>query len=159
MIRRSPHRVRILRAALVALLGLALALALVAPLALSGCASTSGARREQARAAVLATAEGLRVADRACAALSIVKQDRELALACASGYDVGRAGVLATAGAVDAWDQPSERARLACSLAAALGGLEQIAAAMQTAEGALSQARPPSRACRAEVDRRWGVRP
>lgn len=113
----------------------ALVAAALAAVTLSGCASTSGARREQARAAVLATAEGLRVADRACAALSIVKRDRELALACADAYEVGRTGVLAGAGAVDAWDQPTERARLACSLAAALGGLEQIAGAMRARGG------------------------
>lgn len=108
---------------------------LVLPLAL-GCASASGARREQARAAVLATAEGLRVADAGCAALALARKDRDLAVACADGYDVGRAGIVGSALAVDAWDAaPEGRARVACNVASALGGLEAMIAAIHAKGG------------------------
>lgn len=114
--------------------GLVLGLFLL-PLAL-GCASASGARREQARAAVLATAEGLHVADAGCAALALVRKDRDLAVACADGYDVGRAGILGSASAVDAWDTaPEGRERVACNVAAALGGLETMIAAIRAKGG------------------------
>lgn len=114
--------------------GLVLGLFLL-PLAL-GCASASGARREQARAAVLATAEGLHVADAGCAALALARKDRDLAVACADGYDVGRAGILGSASAVDAWDTaPEGRERVACNVAAALGGLETMIAAIRAKGG------------------------
>lgn len=134
---RSRSGAAAARAALVAFLALALVILCAAPLLLSGCAPSS---RATARAAVLATAEGLRVGDQACAALATRRADRELAEACAAAYEVGRPAVIAAAGAVDAWERPGARERVACSLAAALGGLEAIVAEMRRRGG---EAVPP----------------
>lgn len=96
-------------------------------LLVAGCGPST---RAAARAGVLATAEGLRTVDQACAGLALQRGDRELAEACAAGYDGGRAGLLVTAGVVDAWDRPEARARVACGLVAALAGLDAMLHAM-----------------------------
>ncbi len=54
----------------------------------------------------------------------------------ADGYDVGRAGILGSASAVDAWDTaPDGRERVACNVGSALRGLETMITAIRAKGG------------------------
>lgn len=81
-------------------------------LALTGCASAS---RAQARGAVLATAEAVKVGDDLCARVAIEKSDLPLARSCAKAYDDARAASLTAANAVDAWDE-GKKHDIACAV-------------------------------------------
>ena len=88
-------------------------LLLVATFALSiaGLISCGGAQspattpRDEARAAVLTLAEGVKVADQTCAAAALTLKNEELAKACADAYDDARTSLLAAESSIDAWDQ------------------------------------------------------
>lgn len=52
--------------------------------------------------AIIRLSEGLRLADEACAAVSLATHDGDLATRCADAYDAARAGILAVASVKDA---------------------------------------------------------
>lgn len=109
------------------------AVAMLASGVVSACSSAPVTPREQARGAVLAVAEAVHVADETCASVALARHDRDLASTCADAYDEARAALVATATAVDAWDDATTRTSVLCRTAAAVRGLEAISYAVRAA--------------------------
>lgn len=120
-------------------LGAAITIAHVA-LAVAACSGgCAGAQlpttpREQARAAVLVLAEGVRLADQSCAAVALERSDAPLADRCADAYGVARSSLLAAAGGVDAWDS-GRQGEVRCATAQGATAARELAAAIATAGG------------------------
>lgn len=99
--------------------------ALVVPFTLTGC--PRGAEvptRDKARAAVLVTAEAVRVMGEVCTKIAGEDQDLILAKTCMKAYDAARISLIGTAGQVDAWDQYADHDNLVCSVTRAMAALE-----------------------------------
>lgn len=95
-------------------------------LLLEGCrAFESDVPRETARAAVVTTAEGVRLASDACAAHALATRDLELARRCAAAYDAARLSLVTVAVGVDAWDT-ADRDSLTCAIRRASAELELL---------------------------------
>ncbi len=100
----------------------------------AGCPQTppDSPVRYAARGAVLALADGIRIADHVCAEVAKgleAKGDHAAAVStathCATGYQTARHGLLAASAAVDAWSEAAT-GRLACGAAEAVAGLSEI---------------------------------
>lgn len=117
-------------------------LALVAALSLvacEGCASTPGlptTPREQARAAVLVIAEGVRLADETCAAEALEQRSQPLADRCSAAYSTARSALLVAAGSVDAWDT-AQRGEVACATARGATAAGELANAIRSYGGSV----------------------
>lgn len=108
----------------------AFALALVIAFA-SGCGGEAKSpARDTARAAVLLVAEGVRVADKACATFG--ENDDSILKTCVDAYGTARSSLIAAEAAVDAWDA-GDRKDFTCALAASVRGLSAIANAATSA--------------------------
>lgn len=115
------------------------ALMLVLVLLLPGClGASSPTDRPTARSYVLLVADGVKVADVACAeaAHAIAASDRSKAIAvadaCAHGYTVARQALLTAEAALDAYDSGGA-GRWGCALRDGLGGLRELAAGLALA--------------------------
>ena len=112
--------------------------ALIVLCALLGWCSGCTTPREQARGAVLVTADAVRLADTTCAEAAIkmgrIHTSRAVDLAgrCADAYDVARTSLLVAEAGVDAWDD-ADRAQTACAFARASGALLRMSTAMRDA--------------------------
>lgn len=115
----------------------------IAPVALGlaiGCASlprglSSDPARETARAAVLATAEGLKVADGECARIVRSTGDRELGEQCDAAYTVARATLVGAGAGVDAWDKVEARESVTCAIVEATRELARVAVELRSKGG------------------------
>ena len=92
-----------------------------------GCAAAS---RAEARGAVLATAEAVKVGDKTCASYALERADLPLARACETAYDVARASLIVAASHVDAWDE-GQRERVTCAVVHAVDELGKTAAELR----------------------------
>lgn len=97
-----------------------------AMLLLAGCAPS----RAEARGAVLATAEAVRVGDETCAEVAIAKRDVELARTCTEAYRTARASVVTAAESVDAWNEGA-KGNVRCAISRAAAALGETAKAMR----------------------------
>lgn len=96
-----------------------------------GCRDIKYPPRQQARSAVIVTAESIRVFSVICARYIVIEgeTDREKALdlgnTCKDGYDSARLALIGTADAVDKWDSSqTTRDSIVCSVKHALDALE-----------------------------------
>lgn len=104
-------------------------------LLLEGCrAFESEVPREAARAAVLTTSEGVRLASDACAAHALATKDLELARRCARAYDAARLSLVATAAGVDAWER-ADRDSITCAVRTASAELELLTRELEAKGG------------------------
>lgn len=97
------------------------------------------APREQARSVVLSVAEGVRVADEACAAAALATRSLPLAETCATLVDEAREALIAAEDGVDAWDA-AEAGRIPCAVGRAASSLSRILEAVERAGGAVPPA-------------------
>lgn len=108
-----------------------------APYAL-GCAGSTPASqlpaRDYARAGVMMVAEGVKVADDACATVAKAKSDAGLAKTCADAYDTARASLTGAMALVDAWDSADQKSYV-CTVGHAVSALSSMASAVTTAGG------------------------
>ena len=81
--------------------------------------------RDQARAALLTIAEGVKVADKTCADASKSLQNAKLARDCADAYDAARAALVTADDGIDAWDDGSA-GKVACAGKHALDALVTV---------------------------------
>ncbi len=106
---------------------------IVASMLTSGCATL--APREQARAAVLVTAEATVSADHACAEVAIAKHDLALATKCADAYKPARLALIAASVAVDTWDDATSRASVSCAVKHPTAALTELSGEVVKAGG------------------------
>lgn len=113
--------------------------ALLFALLLPGCpGASSPTDRPTARSYVLLVADGVKLADVACAEAAhvLATSDRAKALtvadACAHGYTVARQALLTAEAALDAYDSGGA-GRWGCALRDGLGGLRELAAGIALA--------------------------
>jgi len=90
--------------------------------------------REQARSVVLTVAEGVRVADEACASVALGTRNVELADTCASIVREAREALLSAEAGVDAWDAAGA-GDVPCAVAHASRALSSILATIERAGG------------------------
>lgn len=107
--------------------------------ALLGVAAKCGCRpantpREQVRSVVLTVAEGVRVADEACASVARAKRDLPLADACAAIVVQARDALLAAEEGVDAWGSAAA-GDVPCAVRNAAGSLSRILETIKSAGG------------------------
>ena len=98
------------------------------PFLLIACGSspaTPQTPRDEARAALLTIAEGVKVADVTCADASKSLQNAKLAKDCADAYDVARAALVMADDGIDAWDDGSA-GKVACAGKHALDALVTV---------------------------------
>lgn len=105
-------------------------------LCLASCRIDAPTDRPSARSWVLLVAEGVRVADVACAEVARARKDAKTAEVCARGYTVARGALIAAEASLDA----SQGAQWACSLRDALGGLGELARGIRQAGGTMPPA-------------------
>lgn len=91
--------------------------------------------REIARAAVLTTAEAVRLADVECARLVREKRDVALGEKCDAIYGKTRASLVAAAIAVDTWEKIETRENVTCAVLDAATQLTELARETSTKGG------------------------
>lgn len=96
-------------------------------LVLSGCVH---ATRAEARGAVLATAEAVKVGDEVCAKRALERTDLELARRCEAAYTTARGALITAAASVDAWDE-GKRGDVTCSVVHAIDEVAKVAAELR----------------------------
>jgi|GEM_PF-4570473 len=92
----------------------------------------SDQRRATARGTVLVVAEAIHIADATCASTAKATRDLALAETCAQAYDDARAGLVAAAASVDAWDDGSHGG-VVCGVQRGLDGLGKLLPALRKA--------------------------
>lgn len=97
-------------------------------LLLAGCAH---ATRAEARGAVLATAEAVKVGDEVCAKHALERTDLALARRCEAAYTTARGALITAAAAVDAWDE-GKRGDVTCSVVRAIDEVAKTAAELRS---------------------------
>lgn len=107
---------------------------LVLCLLTAGCPGEAKTPRENARAVVLTTAEGVRAGDLACAATAKAKGDLALAETCAAAVKEAREALLAAEAGVDAWDAAAQ-GKVPCAVAKAGAAVSKILDAIKRAGG------------------------
>jgi len=98
------------------------------PFLLIACGSTpatASTPRDQARAAILTIAEGVKTGDAVCAEAALALKKADLAKGCADAYDDARSALLAAEAGVDAWDNGA-RGEVACASSKALAAVVDI---------------------------------
>ena len=96
---------------------------IVAAFATACCGSP--ATRAEARAAVLVSAEPVKVLDTRCAALALDTRDIDLARRCEVAYDQARTALVVAATGVDAWEE-GKKGEVACAVARAVASLDAL---------------------------------
>jgi len=91
----------------------------------SGCAHDAISRAE-ARGAVLATAQAVKIGDEACAKWALNNIDVALARACEKAYVHARLTLIVAADGIDAWDE-GKRAGVLCAVVHAAEDLAKVA--------------------------------
>lgn len=92
---------------------------------LSACQDARHPTRDQARAAVVVTAEGVRVFGEICARYTLAEKDLDLARECARAYDAARLSLIGVSAGVDAWDRSqTTRESVTCAIIHALSEME-----------------------------------
>lgn len=94
-----------------------------AALLVTACGVQAPTDRPSARSWVLLVAEGVRVADHACAEAARSTKRADVAAKCAHGYDAARAALIAAEASLDVAGAPT----LGCALRDALAGLQEVA--------------------------------
>ena len=92
--------------------------------ALNGCKPADNPRA-QARSVVLTIAEGVAVADMACASIARAKKDAELARECALARDEARTSLLMAEDALDASELAAAE-KIPCAVAAAVASANRL---------------------------------
>ncbi len=108
-------------------LGFALFAALAVVTHCTGCAP---ATRAEARGAVLATAEAVKVGDEACAKYALATIDVNLARSCEAAYTDARLFLLTASSGVDAWDE-GKRNDVTCAIVHSAEALSRISEEMR----------------------------
>lgn len=90
----------------------------------AGCLDANSPTQAQARAAVLVTAESVRVMGDTCAKIAIAHTDLELAKTCEKAYDDARIALIGTSSGVDAWARFESHDSVVCAVTRALKALE-----------------------------------
>ena len=115
-----------LRIRLCAILAFGL-VAIIAACAPAARSATTDPTREIARAAVLTTAEAVRLADVECARLVREKRDVALGEKCDAIYGKARTSLVAAAIAVDTWEKIGSRESVTCAVIDAAAQLTELA--------------------------------
>lgn len=105
-----------------------------AAILLAGCGVHAPTDRPSARSWVLLVADGVRVADAACAIAARDAKRADVAATCAQAYSVARSSLLAAEAAVDAYDNGGA-SQWGCALRDALVGLSALSAGIGAAGG------------------------
>jgi len=93
-----------------------------------GCAPA--AERAQARGAVLAMAQAVKVSDDSCAKYALEKMDLDLARACEHAYDGARASLIVASNSIDAWDE-GRKEHVRCAIVHGADALNEIVVALR----------------------------
>lgn len=107
---------------------------------MGGCQGCSAAQalpttpREQARAAVLVLAEGVKLGDEACAKEALAQSSQPLADRCSRAYSTARSALVAAGDGVDAWDS-ARRGEVACATVRGASAAEELAIAIRAYGG------------------------
>lgn len=107
---------------------------------MGGCQGCSAAQslpttpREQARAAVLVLAEGVKLGDEACAKEALTQSSQPLALRCKVAYETARSALIVAGDGVDAWDS-ARRGEVACATVRGASAAEELAIAIRAYGG------------------------
>lgn len=93
--------------------------------ALTGCSLLSSVPpRSQARAAVIVTAEAVKIFGESCARYVVAHDDLPLAEKCADAYTTARIALISLASGVDAWEKSEvSRETIVCGLRRALAAI------------------------------------
>lgn len=100
------------------------ALVCVGLVILNTTACSTTASRAQARGAVLATAEAVKIADATCAKQALERTDLHLARQCQEAYASARSSLLIASAGVDAWDE-GKRGDVTCAVVHAASDLSR----------------------------------
>lgn len=95
----------------------------------AACATVKVSRAE-ARGAVLAAAEAVKIGDQTCAKYALEKIDVELARACEDTYTQARGALIIAASGVDAWDE-GKKAAVTCAVIRAVDEIVKMAGEMR----------------------------
>ncbi len=92
-----------------------------------GCAP---ATRAEARGAILATTQAVKIGDETCAKYALERADIQLARVCEHAYDVARASLIVASAGVDAWEE-GKRDSVTCAIVHAADELTRTAAELR----------------------------